>query len=177
MLKNIIPLIHDQNPDAIAILYDAYAGAVFGVIMRIVLNRELAEQVMQDTFLKVWRNGPQYNETRGTLFTWLISIARNAAIDATRNCYYRNSQITDNLDQLIETSGGQSIKLDTIGLNDEVQKLSAKHKVLIELIYLKGYTHKEAAEMTGIPLGTVKTRIRSAIVNLRKLYDTEIEDQ
>lgn len=123
---------------------------------------------MQDTFLKVWRCGPQYDETKGRLFTWLISIARNAAIDATRSSFYQNSRKTDNLDQLLQTACGETVHMDISGLSEAVQKRSPKYKKLIDLIYLQGYTHKEAAAETGIPIGTIKTRIRSAIGHLKK---------
>lgn len=170
MQKDIIQLLQKQDPDAIAKLYDMYSSAVYGIILRVVCNEELAEQAMQDTFLKIWRYGPKYDESKGKVFTWVINIARNTAIDATRNRHFRHSKKTDNLDQLIHTASEESIKPDLLGLNEQVNKLEEKYKVLIDLVYMKGYTHKEAAEETGMPLGTVKTRIKSAISELRKTY-------
>lgn len=170
MQKNIIELIQNRHPNAIAQLYDAYGSSVYGVILRIVSSQELAEQATQDTFLKVWRYGPKYDRSKGTLFTWLINIARNTAIDTTRNRHFRHSKKIDNLEPLMNHAAAESIKPDLMGLNEEVHKLEEKYQVLIELVYLKGYTQQEAAEEIGMPLGTVKTRIRSAILELRRVY-------
>lgn len=171
MQEHIIRLLKVQDPVAIAHIYDTYAAAVYGTVLRIVSNKELAQQVMQDTFLKVWRYGAQYDESKGQVFTWVLNIARNTAIDATRTPYFRNSKKTVNLDSLAHTAGSESIHLDSIGMNEVVQKMEEKYKVLIDLVYMKGYTHQEASEATGTPVGTVKTRVRSAILELRKTFN------
>ncbi len=171
MQQHIIQQLKAQHPNAISYLYDTHARAIYGIVLRIVSCNELAEQVMQDTFLKAWRYGPNYDESKGQVFTWLLNIARNTAIDAIRTPHYRNSKKTDNLDRLVLTAGGVSINTDLLGLHDVIQKLDEKFKVLIDLVYLKGYTHQEASDETGMPIGTVKTRVRSAILELRKTFD------
>jgi len=171
MQEHIIRLLKLQDPIAIAHIYDAYGAAVYGTVLRIVSNKELAQQVMQDTFLKVWRFGVHYDESKGKVFTWVLNIARNTAIDATRTPHFRNSKKTVNLDSLVHTASNDTINSDWIGMKEVVQKMEEKHKVLIDLIYLKGYTHQEASDATGLPIGTVKTRVRSAIVELRKTFD------
>ena len=171
MKDRIIEQLKIQDPSAIAHLYDTHGRAVYGIVLRIVSSKELAEQVMQDTFLKVWRYGANYDETKGQVFTWLLNIARNTAIDATRTPHFQHSRKTENLDVLAYSTGGDSIHTDSLGLHEVVEKMDEKFKVLIDLIYLKGYTHKEASEKTGMPLGTVKTRVRSAILELRKTFD------
>lgn len=148
-----------QDPLAIGDLYDAYGGALFGVVLRIVQHRELAEQVLQDTFVKAWRNGASYNATKGRLFTWLLNIARNTAIDATRTAHFQKSRKTDSLETLVHNPGGESINPDLIGVREVVDRMDEKYRLLIELIYFKGYTQEEAAEETGIPIGTIKTRL------------------
>lgn len=170
MQDQLINRLKQQDRTAIGELYDAYGGALFGVVVRIVQSRELAEQVLQDTFVKAWRNGASYDASKGRLFTWLLNIARNTAIDATRTAHFRHYQKTDSLDNLVHTPGGESVNPDHLGVKEVVSRLDDKYKSLIDLVYFKGYTQEEVAEETGIPLGTVKTRLRYAIGELRKLF-------
>lgn len=170
MQDQLINRLKQQDRAAIGELYDAYGGALFGVVLRIVQSRELAEQVLQDTFVKAWRNGASYDASKGRLFTWLLNIARNTAIDATRTAHFRHYQKTDSLDNLVHTPGGESVNPDHLGVKEVVSRLDDKYKSLIDLVYFKGYTQEEVAEETGIPLGTVKTRLRYAIGELRKLF-------
>jgi len=162
--------LHAQDSLAISDLYDTYGSALFGIVLRIVQHRELAEQVLQDTFVKAWRNGASYDASKGRLFTWLLNIARNSAIDATRTAHFQKSRKTDSLDSLVHSPGGESINTDMIGVKEVVDRMDEKYRMLIELIYFKGYTQEEAAEETGIPLGTIKTRLRFAINELRKVF-------
>jgi RNA polymerase sigma factor (sigma-70 family) len=167
---HIIALLKKQDSFAIEQLYDAYGAALYGTALRIVLSRELAEQVLQDTFLKVWHCGAQYDESKGRLFTWLLKITRNTAIDATRNSHFHNSKKTDYIDTLNDSSGGECLNPDTLRLQEIVDKMDEKYKIIIDLIYFNQYTHQEAAEAMGIPLGTVKTRVRFAISELKKVF-------
>ena len=165
--QQLIFRLKQQDRTVIAELYDAYGSALFGVVLRIVQSRELAEQVLQDTFVKVWRNGPNYDASKGRLFTWLLNIARNTAIDQTRSAQFKQNRKTDSIDQLVYQPGGESINPDLLGVREVVDKLDKKYKQLIQLVYFNGYTQEEVAEETGIPLGTVKTRLRFAISALR----------
>lgn len=169
MQDQLINRLKQQDRAAVGELYDAYGGALFGVVLRIVQSRELAEQVLQDTFVKAWRNGASYDATKGRLFTWLLNIARNTAIDATRTAHFQHYRKTDSLDSLVHQPGGESVNTDHLGVKEVVGRLDEKYRSLIDLVYFKGYTQEEVAEETGIPLGTVKTRIRYAIGELRKL--------
>jgi RNA polymerase sigma-70 factor (ECF subfamily) len=168
--QQLIIRLQQQDQGAISTLYDAYGGALYGVVLRIVQTNELAEQVLQDTFLKAWRNGAQYDASKGRLFTWLLNIARNTAIDATRSAHFKNAQKTGNLDQIVAKAGGEVLNPDHLGLREIVSKLDEKYSSLIEMIYFKGYTQEEVAEATGIPLGTIRTRIRYAINELRTVF-------
>jgi RNA polymerase sigma-70 factor, ECF subfamily len=168
--NQLITRLQQQDRAAVGELYDAYGGALFGVVLRIVHSRELAEQVLQDTFVKVWRNCSNYDASKGRLFTWLLNIARNTAIDVTRSAHFQQSWKTDSLDNLVHKPGGDSINPDHLGLKEVVNTLDEKYRSLIELVYFKGYTQEEVAEETGIPLGTIKTRLRYAISELRTLF-------
>jgi RNA polymerase sigma-70 factor (ECF subfamily) len=162
--------LQQQDQTVIGELYDAYSGALFGTVLRIVQSKELAEQVLQDTFLKAWRNGSHYDESKGRLFTWLLNIARNTAIDATRTAHFQHSQKTAGIDTLVYMPGTDAVNPDHLGIRELVGKLDEKYRTLIDLIYFKGYTQEEAAEETDIPLGTIKTRLRYAISELRTLF-------
>jgi len=166
----LIERLRRREPKALSDLYDAYSGALYGVIVRIVPRAEVAEQVLQDTFLKAYKNIDSYDPHKGRLFTWLVNIARNTAIDALRSAPYRQQQKTDSLDILVHNPGGQSVNPDHIGLRDLVAQLDEKHRLLIDLLYFQGYTQEEAAEKANLPLGTVKTRVRQAIRELRRAF-------
>jgi len=170
MQEHYISRLQRQDQTVVGELYDAYGGALYGVVLRIVQSPELAQQVLQDTFVKVWRNGAAYDASKGRLFTWLVNIARNTAIDATRTAHFQQRQKTDSLDALVHSPGGSALNPEHIGVREVVNRLDEKYRHLIELMYFQGYTQEEAAEETGIPLGTVKTRLRFAIGELRRLF-------
>ena len=170
MQDQLISRLQQQDRAVIGDLYDAYGAALFGVVLRIVQSRELAEQVLQDTFVKVWRNSASYDVSKGRLFTWLVNIARNTAIDATRTAHFQHYRKIDALDNLVHKPGGDALNPDHLGVKEVVGRLDEKYKSLIDLIYFKGYTQEEVAEETGISLGTVKTRLRYAIGELRKMF-------
>jgi RNA polymerase sigma factor (sigma-70 family) len=166
----LIQQLHNRDSAAIGQLYDSYGNALFGVVVRIVGSRELAEQVLQDTFVKAWRNGANYDPTKGQLFTWLVNIARNTAIDATRTAHFRNQQKTDDIAALYQQPDSGAQNPEHIGLRELTEKLEEKYRKLVDLVYFQGFTQEEAAEKTGVPLGTVKTRLRYAITELRRFF-------
>lgn len=168
--EKIAGLLRDQQQEVVGYLYDHYGSALFGVALRIVRSRELAEQVLQDTFVKVWKFGSQYDGTKGKLFTWMVNILRNTAIDATRTSYFRHYTSTDDVTTLFAAESDYSIRPDHIGVRDLVDKLDEKYKILIEKIYFEGYTQQEVEQELGIPIGTVKTRLRAAIEQLRTAF-------
>ena len=170
MQDQLIVRLKQQDRAVIGELYDAYGSALFGVVLRIVQSRELAEQVLQDTFVKVWRNAASYDVSKGRLFTWLLNIARNTAIDATRTSHFQHYRKTDSIENLVHRPGSDTLNPDHLGVKEVVGRLDEKYKSLIDLVYFKGYTQEEVAEETGIPLGTVKTRLRYAIGELRKMF-------
>lgn len=170
MQDHYIAGLRRQDQKVFSELYDAYSSALFGVVLRIVQSNELAEQVLQDTFVKIWRNGASYDPSRGRLYTWMLNVARNTAIDATRLMDFQRRKNVEPPDQLAQRPGDIGITVDHIGVRETLGHLDEKYRHLIELVYFKGYTQEEVAEETGIPLGTVKTRLRVAITELRKLF-------
>ncbi len=168
----LIRLLKTHDREAISLLYDRYGAALYGVVLRIVGNEALAEDVMQDTFIKVWRKGASFDRRKGKLFTWLLNIARNTAIDTIRTSHYRRRDNTQPIDQSLQNNHhySESMNIDQIGLQKEVNNLDEKYRVIIDLIYFSGYTQREVVEELGIPLGTVKTRLKIGLRELRKIY-------
>jgi RNA polymerase sigma-70 factor (ECF subfamily) len=170
--QELISLLKSRDNRAFGYLYDNYSAALFGIIMQIVGDMELANDVLQEVFVNVWRKVESYDSSKGRLFTWMLNIARNASIDILRSKSYQNSQKNQSIsDSLDNKSSSQSlpVNIDNIGLKKVVSNLKKEHRVLIELAYFQGYTHEEIADIEDIPLGTVKTRIRGALIQLREL--------
>lgn len=166
----LVLLLKQRSQHVFSYLYDNYAGALLTVIRNIVSDEELANDVLQEVFVKVWKQIESYDSTKGRLFTWMLNIARNASIDTIRSKGYQNSQQNRELTEDVYISGGTSeIRIDQIGLRKVVHSLKQEYKVLVELSYFQGYTQDEIAKMLGIPLGTVKTRLRTALIQLREI--------
>lgn len=164
--------LKERNNQAFSFLYDHYAGALYSIIKQIIIdNNELASDVLQEVFINIWRKIETYDQTKGRLFTWMLNIARNASIDTLRSKSYQNSQKNQELpDNVYKGAGNQTIQqnVDNIGMKKVLETLKPEYRVLVEMAYFKGFTHEEIAEMMGIPLGTVKTRIRNALLQLRQ---------
>jgi RNA polymerase sigma-70 factor (ECF subfamily) len=152
-------------------LYAMYAANICGVINTIVKDEFRAQEICQDVFLKIWEKAETYNASKGRFFTWILNIARNAAIDEVRSkSYKKNKQnlYTDNFVGTLEgMQEGESVP-DTSLLKKLLKGLKEKCITVIEMLYFKGYTQKAVAEELAIPLGTVKTRNRDCIGKLRK---------
>jgi RNA polymerase sigma factor (sigma-70 family) len=170
--QELVAALKQRDNQAFAFLYDHYAGALYSIIRQIITdNSELAGDVLQEVFINIWRKIESYDQTKGRLFTWMLNIARNASIDTLRSKSYQNSQKNQELpDNVYKGASNQTTQqnVDNIGLKKVLEKLKPEHRVLVELAYFKGFTHEEIAEMMTIPLGTVKTRIRNALLQLRE---------
>lgn len=163
---------HFQSKDMKAFekLYAMYSENICGVINTIVKNTDLAEEICQDVFMKAWNNAESYNASKGRFFTWILNIARNAAIDEVRSKSYKNSKqnlSSDFFVGILENKDNLNSKMDTIGIHSLLKNLKEKCVQIIDLLYFKGYTQKEAAEELDIPVGTVKTRNRNCISQIR----------
>lgn len=161
-----------KKTEAFTYLYDNYSAALFGVINRIVQSEEIANDVLQESFVKIWNNVGSYDPSKGTLFTWMLNLCRNKAIDETRSKAYKNESQNQNLEDYVINVDRQThviASVDYIGLKSVVGKLKPAHKELIDKVYFEGYTQEETAKELNIPLGTVKTRLRAAITHLREV--------
>ena len=157
---------HDEQ--AFRFLYDNYSKAIFTVIKQIIQQQEIAEDILQEVFVKVWQNIQTYDVGKGRLYTWMISIARNLSIDRTRSKEFNKQSKTTSLQDTVHISGNiEETKISDIGLKKVLTSLPADNAKLIDLAYFKGFTQEEISKIMMIPVGTVKTRMRSAISFLR----------
>lgn len=168
--EELITLLLDNPKEGVSYLYDNYSSTLYGVILKIVGSEDVAKDILQDTFIKVWRNFSNYDKSKGRLFTWILNIARNRAIDYTRSKAFKNVQHSEShepsensLDEISE------INVDNIGLVEVMELLKPEVREVLNIVYFKGYTHHEASEFLKIPLGTVKTRVRNGLMDLRKV--------
>ena len=167
--QELVASLRNKDNQGFSYLYDNYGGALYGVIRQIVGDTELSNDVLQETFVNIWKRIDTYDQSKGRLFTWMLNIARNAAIDKTRSKGFQQSQRQTSLEdgEWIEASVRPGI--DDLGLKKMLLKLKEEQRLLIDLSYYQGFTHEQIAKALHIPLGTVKTRIRSALTQLRTL--------
>ena len=168
--EELIPLLLKKEERAFTIMYDMYSKSLFSVISNLLKETEDAEDVLQEVFVKIWKNIETYNDSKGRLYTWMLNIARNTAIDKLRSKGYSNSQknlSTDNFVHLLDDSNKLIHRIDTIGIQEFIKKLKPKCIQIIELLFFQGYTQQEASDELEIPLGTIKTQNRNCINDLR----------
>jgi RNA polymerase sigma-70 factor, ECF subfamily len=168
---DLIALLRQKDRKAYMILYDNYGSALFGVIMKVIKVSEIAQDVLQDTFVKIWSKIDSYDKSKGTLFTWMLNVARNTAIDKIRSSEFKQFAYSDAFEnKVVDSKISDKPDIDTIGLTQLVHGLSNEQQEVIDMIYFQGYSHSETAEVLKLPLGTVKTRIRIALRELRKFF-------
>ena len=172
--EELTALLSKQDKDAFSYLYDNYSGALYGVLIRMVYEEEVAQDLLQETFVKIWKSYSSYNSERGRLYTWMVNIARNLAIDHKRSKSFKSDEKNQSIDlsvSAINRSQKTGFNIDRIGLKEIVEKLKPESQQVINLLYYGGYTQEEVANELKMPLGTVKTRTRTALIELRKLIE------
>jgi RNA polymerase sigma-70 factor, ECF subfamily len=173
---NLLEQLRAGNDDAYTHLYDRYERLLYGVILRIVGNRNDAENLVQDSFVKIWRHLHSFDVNKGRLVVWMANIARNTAIDYTRSKIYKQRKNDAALDGLFQDNTHDNnttvTPMETLDLREVVNRLEPAQKQVIDLMYFEGYTQQEISDHFDIPLGTVKTRTRSAMQTLRIYFDT-----
>ena len=164
-------MLKQRDSHAVAILYDMYAPALYGTALNIVQNKAFAEEVVQDAFFNIWNKIDTYQAKKSKLFTWMLNIVRNKAIDKVRSAEVRRENKSDSISDLVsilDKGNNYEQNTDTIGLSEIVNSLNDDQKFVLEMIYYQGYTHSELSKKHQIPIGTVKSRLRNAIKVLRK---------
>lgn len=171
--SELVALLKGRSKDGMVRLYDSYSFALYGVINQVVKDKQVAEDVLQETFIKIWEKIDKYDTSKGRLYTWMLNIARNSSIDYLRSKHYKKQTKVQSIDNAVNKQGSTILKIneETIGLTELVEKLEPKYRELIDKIYFKGYTQQEVSDELEIPLGTVKTRIRNAVLQLKKVFN------
>jgi len=170
--EQLIVLLKEKNENGFHYLYDHYSGALYGVILRIVQSKEYTEEIIQDVFVKIWNSIHQYDSSKGRFYTWMINIARNTAIDYLKSKSFQNELKNQPLPDFVYNSEELSTtnnSSDFIGFSNVLESLETDKKELIDLAYYQGYTQNEISEKLKIPLGTVKTKMRNALMKLKDL--------
>jgi len=170
----LVLALRNREKIAIEALYDMYSASLYGIISRVIADTATAEDVLQETFVKIWHSFTSYSTEKGRLFTWMVNVARNLAIDKLRSKDFKNQNKNQELENnvtFIDEQNNTVYNPELLGIKELVQTLKPDQKSILELVYFKGYTHVEAADELGIPLGTIKTRLRMAIQQLRKHFN------
>ena len=162
-------LIEGDN-NALYQLYDKYSGALYGVILRMCQNEVEAQDLLQETFVKIWTSITQYDASKGRFYTWAYRIARNTTLNSLRN----KKNLIQNDDLGVYVNETEENPQEFTLLKGSLKKLEPHHQKAIALVYYQGYTHKEAHEVMGVPLGTFKSYVRQALKQLRKTYASEL---
>ena len=166
----LIQKIVQRDESALAALYDRYATLLSSLLNRILRDTQASEEILQDVFFQLWRNAAQFDPARGSLPGWLAVIARNRAISRLRRHHPSQGQ------ELLETTVIVPADLENAMAQQQLlgrvkgalESLSTEQRAVIEFAYFEGLTHSEIANRTGDPLGTVKTRIRTAVESLKR---------
>ncbi|MBT8324965.1 MAG: sigma-70 family RNA polymerase sigma factor [Winogradskyella sp.] len=169
--EKIIQLLKKGDSYALNLLYEYYSDSLYGVILKVTKNEEIAEDALQETFIKVWKNANRYDPDKAKLFTWLFRIARNTAIDKLRsfnNRFKKEVQIDKSNVYILPTADFNQEVLD---LKDHVGRLDQRYQQVLRALYFEGMTQQEASDELDIPLGTIKSRLKIGLRELKKVYD------
>lgn len=171
--EEIVSMLVAGDRRVMEYLYDHYSSALYGVCLKVVQEESAAQDVLQDAFIKIWKRGAKYDPSKGRLFTWMLNVVRNTAIDYLRSKAVKYEiQSNEKVSFVMETKSASETSVDAIGLRKQLGKLRKEEREILELSYFGGYTQDEISKELGIPLGTVKTRARKALTDLRKLLGT-----
>lgn len=152
-----------------SLLYDRYAGPLYGIIRRIIDDEEIANDALQDTFIKIWKNFHKYDDKKSQLFTWMYSIARNTALDHRRKM---NKVFVDDIQtQVDNVLLSTSMNEEILDIRQKLDNIEDKYKEVIHALFFQGYSQREWSKESGIPLGTIKSRLRIGMRILKEIYD------
>lgn len=170
--EELIYLLKKKDQTAFSYLYDNYSAVLYGIIYKMLENRELSEDVLQEAFIKIWNNFSNYDSVKGRLFTWMLNITRNLTIDIIRSKEFKKQakiQNSENTVNNISDKANTAESFDALGIRKHLALLKNDQKQIIDLAYFGGFTQDEISKKLNIPLGTVKTKMRIAIIELRKV--------
>lgn len=168
--KEIVSLLEKSDKKAISLLYDYYSDALYGVILKIITDEDMAQDVLQESFVKIWKNSKKYDPTKARLFTWLYRIAYNTAIDKVRSLKNKNSKEVQIESSSVYKITSNELNQDVLDIKKHLGNLDEKYQIVINALFFEGMTQQEASEELDIPLGTIKSRLKIGLRELRKIY-------
>ncbi|MEM1258546.1 MAG: sigma-70 family RNA polymerase sigma factor [Bacteroidota bacterium] len=168
--KHIVELLQERDEKAISLLYDNYADTLYGVAYKVVKDEDLAQDIVQESFVKIWKKSDSYDPTKAKLFTWLFRITRNTAIDKLRSINTKSDKEIQIDVSDVYNIGEQSIRPEFIDVKENLDKLEPKYRIVLEALFFEGMTQQEASDELDIPLGTVKSRLKIGLREMRKIY-------
>lgn len=170
----LVNSLKERDKAAFTYLYNNYKKALYAVILQLIPDEEIASDTLQEAFITIWRNIDKYDSSKGRLFTWLVIIVRNTAINQMRSKFFRQVQKNDSLSLYVsyieDRIPGEDVPVNHIGLRKQVHNLRPEYRDVLELGYFNGLTQEEISKVLKIPIGTVKTRLRNAVIELRKNF-------
>ena len=172
--KHIVELLQERNEKAISLLYENYGDTLYGVAHKVVRNDELAQDVLQESFVKIWKKSDSYDPSKAKLFTWLFRITRNTAIDKLRSVSTKSDKEIQIDVSDVYNLGVNSIRPEFMDVGENLEKIEEKYQIVLEALFFKGMTQQEASDELNIPLGTVKSRLKIGLRELRKIYGTSM---
>lgn len=171
LLENhIVELLRERNEKAISLLYDHYGDTLYGVAYKVVKDEELAQDVLQESFVKIWRKSDTYDPAKAKLFTWLFRITRNTAIDKLRSASTKTEKEIQMDVSDVYNLGIESIKPEFLDVRENLEKIEEKYQIVLDALFFQGMTQQEASDELDIPLGTIKSRLKIGLRELRKIY-------
>lgn len=172
--SDLVYSLQQKDEKAFAMLYKNYGQALLNIVKKVLHNdAELARDVLQESMLKIWNNIDSYDPGKGSLFTWMLNVCRNMAIDKTRSKDFKNQSRNKSFDLVsyVQETHNETPKPELIGVGKMLNVLNADQRQVVDTVFMLGYSHSEAAERLNIPVGTVKTRLRAAVSELRKKFN------
>jgi RNA polymerase sigma-70 factor (ECF subfamily) len=172
--EEVMPLVQAGDPRAFELLYDRHGGAAFSLAYRMVGRQPLAEDVVQEAFLSIWRSRTRFDRTRGSVRTWVLGIVHNRGIDALRRStvHDRRRETLDSVEERFEARERTDVEVarreEARNVRGALETLPAEQRRTIELAYFGGFTHSQIAELLDEPIGTVKGRMRLGLEKMRR---------
>ncbi|NER18386.1 RNA polymerase sigma factor [Spongiivirga citrea] len=168
---HIVQLLGEEDERAVGLIYDNYADTLYGVAYKITKDDALAQDALQESFVKIWKKAASYDAKKAKLFTWLFRITRNTAIDKLRSANLRDDREIQIDISDVYNLGTTSLKPEHLDVKDHIGNLDEKYQEVLNALFFEGMTHQEASEALDVPLGTVKSRLKIGLRELRKVFN------
>lgn len=169
--KEIVNLLEQGDKKAITLLYENYADALLGVIKKIITDDNVAQDVLQESFVKIWRYSKKYDASKAKLFTWLYRIAYNTAIDKVRSLKNKSGKEVQLEKSAVYKITSGELNQDVLDIKKHLSSLDEKYQIVINALFFEGMTQQEASDELNIPLGTIKSRLKIGLREMRKIYN------